>query len=319
MKLRTIITTATASLFILSSCLKKTARLGFIEDKGSVVSEIATVNVANPVVVSVEPLPAVETVDLMKLAVHNAKNIASGDIKIKLALKPSLITDYNTANGTNFLPLPFNAYSLSDPTLEVTIPKGTYGEHQMTITITKASLSLTATYAVGFTIASVSEGVISDLAKDFLFIIGVKNKYDGVYDISGTFTDVSNAGFTDAYPLEWELRTNGPAQVVVYDAADFGTPIPAYVFLNGGSGTYYGSFGLIVNFDPATDKVSSVTNFYGQPSGNGRSANLDPSGVNKYDPATKTIKIKYWMDQPSVVSPHRSYFDETWKFVGPRP
>ena len=81
--------------------------------------------------------------------------------------------------------------------------------------------------------------------------------------------------------------------------------------------TYYGSFGLIINFD-ASDNVSSLSNYYGQPSGNGRSANVDPSGINKYDPATKTIKIKYWMDQPSVVTPHRTYFNETWKFVGPR-
>lgn len=320
MKLRSIITTAAASVLILSSCLKKTDRLGFLGDKGSIVSEIATHNEADPLFVSVEPLPAVETVDLLKLAFHNAKNLPSGDIKIKLALKPSLITDYNTANGTAFLPLPFTSYTLSDPTLEVTIPKGTYGEHQMKITVTKSGLSLTETYALGFTIQTVSEGVISDIAKNFLFIIGVKNKYDGQYTVTGTFLDVTNANFVGTYPITWDLVTNGPAQNVVYDNENLG--IPGHVFNSAGDpstpNTYYGSFGLVINFD-ASDNVSSVTNYYGQPSGNGRSANLDPSGVNKYNPATKTIAIKYWMDQPSVVTPHRTYFNESWKFIGPRP
>lgn len=320
MKLRSIITTAAASVFILSSCLKKTDRLGFTNDKGSILSEIATHNEHDPLFVSVEPLPAVETVDLLKVAFHNAKNLPSGDIKIKLALKPSLITDYNTANGTAFLPLPFAAYTLSDPTLEVTIPKGTYGEKQLKITITKAALSLTQTYALGFTIQSVSEGVISTIAKDFLFVVGVKNKYDGVYAVTGTFLDVTNANFVGTYPLEWELVTNGPSQNVVYDNVQLG--IPGHVFSSVGDpstpNTYYGNFGLIINFD-ASDNVSSVTNYYGQPSSNGRSANLDPSGINKYDAATKTIRIKYWMDQPAVVTPHRTYFNETWRFIGPRP
>jgi hypothetical protein len=320
MKLRSIITTAAASVFMLSSCLKKTDRLGFINDKGSIVSEIATHNEGDPLVVSVEPLPAVETLDLLKLAFHNAKNLPSGDIKIKLVLKPSLITDYNTANGAALLPLPFSSYTLSDPTLEVTIPKGTYGSHQMTITVTKAALSLTETYALGFTIQTVSEGVISDLAKDFLFIIGVKNKYDGDYSITGTFVDASNADFVSAHPHEWYLITNGPAQNIVFDP-NLNGGLVGYSFIvnSTGAGSYYGSFGLVVNFDPATDKITSVTNYYGQPSGNGRSATLDPSGINTYNPATKTIKIKYWMDQPSVITPHRAYMNETWTFLGARP
>jgi hypothetical protein len=318
MKLKLIIATISSAV-LLSSCLKNTDRFGFDGDKGAIVSEIASVNIADPLFVSVEPLPATETLDLLKVAFHNGKNKPSGDITVKLALKPSLIDDYNTANGTAFLPMPLTSYTLSDPTLQVTLPKGTYGEHQMTITVNKTALSLTQTYALGFTITSVSEGVISDLAKDFLFIIGVKNKYDGQYKVTGTMTDVTNANFVGTYPITWDLITNGPAQCNVYDNENLG--FPGHVFNSAGDpsspNTYYGSFGLVINFD-GSDNVSSVTNYYGQPAGNGRSANLDPSGVNKYDPATKTIKIKYWMDQPAVVTPHRTYFNETWTYIGPR-
>ena len=326
MKLKSIlILSVAATTMSLSSCLKKKDTYGILSDPGSVVAEIATVNISNPTVVSVEPAPAVETLNLLKVAVHNGKNKSTGDIKVKLALKPSLISDYNTANGTNLLAMPFSSYSLSDPTLEVTVPAGTYGEHQMTITVTKSALSLTQTYALGFTIVSTSQGVVSDLAKDFLFVLGVKNKYDGVYRISGTMVDVSNANFVGTYypnyDLQFQLVTNGPAQNVVYDPNDLGSQV-GHVFNSVGDvtspNTYYGSFGIVINFD-GSDNVSSVVNYYGQPSGNGRSATLDPSGVNTYNVATKVIKVKYWMDQPSVVTPHRTYFNETWSYLGPRP
>jgi hypothetical protein len=61
-------------------------------------------------------------------------------------------------------------------------------------------------------------------------------------------------------------------------------------------------------------------NYYGQPAGNTRSG-LDPSGVNQYDAATKTVRIKYNMTQSSLVpaAPHiRTTWDETWKYVGSR-
>ena len=73
----------------------------------------------------------------------------------------------------------------------------------------------------------------------------------------------------------------------------------------------YGSFAPVFKFD-ANDNVIAVTNFWGQPAGNGRSARLDPSGINKYDAATKTIKVKYWLVQAGN---DRTVFDEVfvWK------
>src|SRR4029079_9580828 len=110
-----IITTAAASVLVLSSCLKKTDRLGFLDDKGSIVSEIATHNEGDPLFLSLSSVPPVETVDLFKVAVHNAKNLASGDIKIKLQLEPQLAVDYNIDNGLHgpdsIISLPFNAYT----------------------------------------------------------------------------------------------------------------------------------------------------------------------------------------------------------------
>jgi hypothetical protein len=60
-------------------------------------------------------------------------------------------------------------------------------------------------------------------------------------------------------------------------------------------------------------------NAYGQPASNGRYAQLDPTGVNTWDPVTKTLKVKYFMFQPSVIAVGpRVSFNETFTYVGVR-
>ncbi len=120
--------------------------------------------------------------------------------------------------------------------------------------------------------------------------------------------------------LTFDLISNGETQVIVNDRDILG--FPGHPITSAGAASYYGSFGLILDFDLATGKITAIKNYYGTPpnyvAANTRSAELDPSGVNTYDAATKTIKIKYWMNQPSVITPHRTAFDETWVYSGDR-
>jgi len=128
-------------------------------------------------------------------------------------------------------------------------------------------------------------------------------------------TDAVNATYTwqgNSYEYSLEVVTATQLKLVSKDLTLVGHLINV-----GGSLSYYSQFGLLVNFDPATNKITSISNFYGQPSSNGRSAVLDPSGVNTWDPSTKNIKIKYWMDETGVTG-HRALFDETWVYLGPR-
>ncbi|MDT9096606.1 hypothetical protein RSW32_25110, partial [Escherichia coli] len=74
---------------------------------------------------------------------------------------------------------------------------------------------------------------------------------------------------------------------------------------------------LIMNFDAATNKVTSVTNYYGQPSSNGRSAVLDPTGANSIDPTTRNIRVKFFMDETGITG-HRATFDLTLVYLGAR-
>jgi hypothetical protein len=88
--------------------------------------------------------------------------------------------------------------------------------------------------------------------------------------------------------------------------------------MNGAAESAYGAFQPVFNFD-ANNNVTSVVNLYGQPAGNTRSAAIDPTGVNKWDPTTKTLRVKWFMYQPSVISGIRTTFDFTFTYVGVRP
>jgi hypothetical protein len=258
----------------------------------------------------------------------------SSDVNVEFALAPNLV-----AADPSLTLLPADQYQINLSgkiaagqlldTLEITIPRS-------------ANLDPNAVYGLGLELISADNGFqVASNMKQVLIKVTVKNKYDGLYEVTGSYRDVSPAGatFTGRYPLEYYLVTTGPASVNVCMEIN-GEIAPGYLFNAGGGGSYYGSFGSQVFFDPATDAISDMRNYYGDPNNpatgvgnpgagsgapnyaasNGRRVTLDPSGVNAYDEATKTVKVKYFMLQPSVVpGGPRAFFDETWVYIGPRP
>ena len=240
----------------------------------------------------------------------------------------ALLTAYNTENETEFIPLP--------TTLATTVPAAAAdgkitlefapGDFSKTITVNvpdATKFDFSKQYAVAYKLVSVTgTGAISQaVGKEIVVQVGVKNKYDGVYEVTALspMLDVVNAAFTGYYPFSYELRTSGANSCLCYDKtvwADYMHPM-----LNAGATSGYGSFGLEVFFDPATNKIIDVKNPWGNPPGNTRMPDIDPSGVNKWDPLTGNIQFKYWMKQPSLVpaAPNiRVYFDEYWKYKGQR-
>ena len=240
--------------------------------------------------------------------------------KVVITENASIITAYNAAHNTNYIPLPASAFTIdpanpkvgSDYTL--TFGAGEFYK-QLKITIPNATvLDPNKKYAFGFMIASVdNNGKISASDNELVVEVGLKNKWDGLYTVTGTMVDLTSATLTGNYPLTWELRTTGSNTLAVFDKSS-GTQ--THYIYSSGSLSQYGSFGLNITIDPATNKITGIVNSYGQPSANGRSAALDPTGINTYDPATKTIKIKYFMLQPGTTV--RTTFDETWVFSGVR-
>lgn len=131
------------------------------------------------------------------------------------------------------------------------------------------------------------------------------NLANGQYVCTGTMVDFTSASLTGPYPWNVTLRQGTLRQLEMVDD-DFSKDV-LHKLQNNGANSTYGSFGAVLLFD-ARYNVISVVNKHGQPASNGRSAELDPSGVNKFDPATKVLRVKYWMNQPGTT--HRTAFDE---------
>lgn len=150
----------------------------------------------------------------------------------------------------------------------------------------------------------------------------IKHKYEGRYVLTGIMDHLPSIGayvhvtnIFDPDPYTVQLQTVDGSTLIFYEEMGWEDYIYPIMTASGGySG--WGSFCPQFTFD-ASGNITAVTNAYGQPAGNTRSAELDPSGVNKYDETTKSFKVSYWMNQPSVVTTapyHRCHMVETYTF-----
>ncbi|MBL0302341.1 MAG: DUF1735 domain-containing protein [Cytophagaceae bacterium] len=276
------------------------------------------------------PFKEVKKVDLLNIRRNvPSEAVLQTSTTVKLIEAPEILDTYNEENETNFEWLPSSIFNLSDnPGVtvagkEVTINFGS-GDFakDLTINLDGSKWDLAKKYAVAYKITDTGNGKLS--GDDYIItLISVKNKWDGIYDVtSSTMVDVTNAAFTSAFTsgesYQYALETVSPTQCVIKDNT-FGLNAPFFIFYTGSGLSYYGAFGLIVEFDPATDKIVAVTNYHGQPAANTRAALLEPTGTNAYN--NGTIDIKWHMTQSSVVAaaPHiRTTWTETWKYAKAR-
>ena len=260
----------------------------------------------DPFVLPLDVNPTVEKigiVDLRKDAASQADlNTAT---TVTITNTQAFLDVYNTANGTSYELLPTLAYTITSES-GVTVSASTWtvnlapGEFARTISISldKSKMDLSKQYAFGLKVTQTSVGGVS-LANGFGIVnVLVKNKYDGAYEVTGTMADAGNSALTGVFPMNYHLITSGESTVDGFDP-DYWDDyfIPIY---NAGSVSGYGSFSPVFTFD-VNGNITAVTNIYGQPAGNGRYAQIDPSGINKWYPATGNIDVKFFMFQPSVV------------------
>jgi len=259
---------------------------------------------------------------------------------VQLVSAPQLITAYNTANaGANLELLPESIFTLGTPGIvknatgyAVTFSGGEFNK-DFAINIDGSKYDLSKKYAMAFTVGDISNGGVltAGTQKQILVIVSIKNKWDGVYTVTGTMVDVTNSAFghysafLGATPYRLELRTVTATTCVIWDPKYFnggGNYVPFYT----GTGvSSFGSFDPIIEFNPTTGKIVGITNFYGADvSANIRNARLDPTGVNQFNDATKTMEIKYNLTQKANITPAlpapfiRATFDEKWVYFGSR-
>lgn len=245
-------------------------------------------------------------------------------LTVVLTLDPTVLTAYNTAHSTSYVQLPTASYTLDQSTpisgnnITVTFAPGEFAKN-IRFTVPDATvLDPNDSYALGFKIASAEGAKISSELNNLVTEVGLKNKYDGVYRMTGTLVDVASSGITAKSPTTVHLVTIGERKVQMYNA---GTSSSGFLFLfpilNAGAESAYGGFLPEFEFD-ANDRVVKVVNAYGQPNtSNTRSAEIDPSGVNKWE--NGVLRVKFFMYQPNTVaSGPRTSFDLVFQYTGPR-
>ncbi|WP_200980027.1 DUF1735 domain-containing protein [Echinicola sp. 20G] len=265
---------------------------------------------------SVHPLyissfDAVDAVELELIISYSGAHDNPTDIVVDFEVDEAALEAYNEDQGTHFEVLPSDLYTIDG--MSVTIPAG---QRQVTKTVTlmTSQFDFSKSYALPLTITNSSYGTISGNFNTAIYAVVAKNKYDGVYEVTGEFVDVNFPAFYGYYPYEVELQTQSANTVARYDYALGGL---GYVFNTGSGLSYYGSYAAIFQFDDS-DNVSGVVNYYGQPAGNGREAALNPDGVNKFVEVSadeKTIDVSYYMIQNGAL---RCTFVEHYTYVGPR-
>lgn len=241
-------------------------------------------------------------------------NPASSDVTVTFTLNDGLRTAYNTANGTNILAMPPALFSVA---LSLTIPAGQRNAEVPINLPSTSTLDPNNSYGIGITISSVTGGyIIASNLKNLFIEIGLKNRYDGRYNLKGVH---NRTPYTFPFETGVEMWTTGPSSVAMFWPAggDFGQPIG----VGPGSVNWYGSaVSPNFQFDPVTNLCTGVT---GMPANavtldmvtfdNTPDSNPDGPIVNRYDPATKTMYLTYQYNGNNL----RRFYD-TLRYLGPR-
>lgn len=250
---------------------------------------------------------------VVNLSYSGAEKAAPNDITINLAVDPAALTAYNADDEMEYALPPASAYRFPS---SVVIKKGEKVK-QITVTIIRSpEYNFDTSYALPLKIASVSSGIISGNFGTAIYSFTARNVYDGIYTMEGTLEDKVVSSITGVYPLEMQLITYSSKAVGLYnpDGKSYSHPIK-----NGSTPSIYGSYSPVffINDDGT---IIRVTNYHGQPASNGRSAQLDPTGVNKVtfgaDGKVVSLEVSYILIQAG--SP-RTYFKEKFTYKSPRP
>lgn len=281
-------------------------------------------------VVALNPTSTSQTLPLFEIRrdVHSqaALNTAT-TVELLFDTDTAILKAYNEDNETEFIPLP--------PALHTTSPAISNGKMvinfapgenivSVMITVPNAfNFDFSKQYALTYKLNSVSgTGVISEgSSKELVVQVLAKNKYDGIYEVTANspMVDIVSTSLAGYYPFKYALITTGEHTC---DLFFFDWDYPCHPILSGTNVSYYGSFGPQIQFkSDGSGEIVSMTNYWGNPAGNTRGCLLDASQTWGWDPATRNIRVKYYMTMTSAVPtpPHiRTTFDETMKYKGPR-
>lgn len=212
-------------------------------------------------------------VDLTEIRVF-PRSVVKGEVKVKFIVNPTVVADYNTENGTNYISVPATSYGIISN--EVTLSQD---NRKATIKMRiKPSLVTGGPYAIGLSIAEVSAGEISPLYHNVLVEVKVRNAYEGEYEATGNMTVYGGPSNTSP------ITTTYPIDEIKYLATIDNTTVEAPI----GYSDFTGAF-MYLTINSTNNQVTVSPSLTGP-----TFSVVANNGTCTYNPATKTFTLNYY-------------------------
>ena len=201
----------------------------------------------------------------------NPRSAVSQNATVTFKLNNTIISDYNTANGTAYAPLPTSAYSITSTTISLTP-----SDRKKRIPIKLQPAAITGgAYALGLSITSSTYGEISSVAQNVFVVVQVRNDYEGLYHATGQRTLYN--GPTVASGIASVFDIDDDKYLYTIDQTTSETDVADLI----------GSAWMFLTVNPATGAVTV------SPSTVSPTFALSNNGTCTYDPQSKTFSLEY--------------------------
>ncbi|MFI5185285.1 MAG: DUF1735 domain-containing protein [Chitinophagales bacterium] len=294
-------------LFGFTSCLKNSNHnIDFSTAGASVELPLAAANNNTVVSFSYTAVPSANIPFYINLA---SPHTLGTSVTATFAIDSVYLTDYNTANSTNYQLMPDSDYTVLNG-WNRTIPAGQRLD-SMYVKFDFTKMDATQTYVLPVTIKTASVPI--EQWNHLMISPSVRNKYDGEYNLDIETDGWGAFGIADGPPsYPWGqvgTVTYGPSSVI-FDI------LAQPVCLTGGGATGFGSTEPLLTFDPNTNLLVSVVNL-APDDGRGRKFQIDSAvTTSHWDPVTKNIYAVYLMFQNGRPTQH---IYDTLIYQGSRP
>jgi Domain of unknown function (DUF1735) len=314
----------TAALF-LTSCLKDSdgykdlsEQSGRINGENKIIEMRLTAESANNFLLQSFDATSTDTIiNIIPVQLATPFN-ATEDITVTLTMNNTLISDYNTANGTAYDPAPTNLYTIQNNSKAV-IKAGTRTAY-LTAKL-KPSDFLGHDYAFGYEITAIDKPgyLISGNIKKGVFAV-IINRFDGGYSLRIRQTGWAAYGINDGGTFDYPKVNGVSIGFVTAGANSFDTEVyngfgdlnPG--FTPTGGATAFGATTPRFTLDNS-NRLVNVQNTTPD-DGRGRTLFVNPAVTDsRYDPLTRTLYAAFVMTQNG--RPNQFFYD-TMTFIKAR-
>ena len=223
--------------------------------------------------------------------VANSREL-SGAMTVVVKDDPGAVADYNNANGTSFVPIPANLYNVdpSSPRIgtnySLTFNAGEFAKEIKFVIPNALAIDLTQSYAFGFSLVSADgNGHVAKTEKKIVVEIGVKNKYDGIYNLHGYVTRETAPGVLDP-SLSGAF---GPVEVSMASTSSNQNAMNFHPWANGSGSQFAPTVVPVYTVNTVTNAVETSSSGGAFPGGIANASGYS----SRYDPAAKTFYVKY--------------------------